>query len=114
MSKPPDRRPAEPGRPESRGLFMMRTLLWYVFPKLPDVVRMTRAAMSGRDRLLVVQNWPPLDGSFVGKDVIPNHLALIGHLAPSFVPERYLWFENRSQTVNDHWFIGLCSPGGVE
>lgn len=37
--------------------------------------------MTDGDKLLVVQNFPPLAGPFIGKDVIPNHHALIKHFS---------------------------------
>ena len=58
-------------------LFIVRGTLWYVFPRIADVVRGIRSMMSKNCRLLVVQNFPPLESSFIGKDVLPDHFALI-------------------------------------
>lgn len=33
--------------------------------------------MNSNDRLLVVQNFPPLNNNFIGNDVIPNHYVLM-------------------------------------
>ena len=56
----------------SKCLFMLRGVLWYVFPKIQNVVRnISRMAEIG-DYFLVSQNFPPLHSSFVGKEVIPG------------------------------------------
>lgn len=94
-------------------LFMMRAVLWYVFPRLRDVVRGVRSLIADGDTLLVVQNFPPLADPFVGKEVIPNHRALIHCLGAAFVPMRYIWYEDTQKVSNDNWFIGLFSPCGV-
>lgn len=65
--------------PEVRRLSMIRGTLWYVFPKLSTVINKIGSLMRGNDLLLVVQNFPPLASSFIGKDVIPKHQALISH-----------------------------------
>ena len=70
--------------------------------------------MSGGDQLLVVQNFPPLDSSFIGKDVIPNHHALIEHFSGLFVLVRHLWYEDTLKVANDNWFIGCFSLRGTE
>lgn len=88
---------------------MIRGTLWYVFPKLADVIDNIRTLMTGSDRLLVVQNFQPLENSFIGKDVIPNHLALIDHFSRLFALDRHLWYEDRFRSANDNWFIGLFS-----
>jgi hypothetical protein len=88
-------------------LFMIRGTLWYVFPKLATVIDNIRKMMSGHDRLLVVQNFPPLQDSFIGKDVISNHHDLIDHFSCHFNVERHLWYEDRLNCTNDNWFIGV-------
>ncbi len=95
----------------ARRLFVIRGTLWYVFPKLANVVDLIRAMMGAGDRLLVVQNFPPLERPFVGKDVLPDHHALIGHFARRFTPVRHLWYQDSVKTANDNWFIGLFSTG---
>jgi SAM-dependent methyltransferase len=95
--------------PKASRLFIIRGTLWYVFPKLSNVVKMIRSMMSPGDNLLVVQNFPPLDSSFVGKEVMPNHSALIRHFAGLFLPIRHLWYEDTIKGANDNWFIGLFS-----
>jgi len=90
-------------------LFMIRGTLWYVFPKLAIVIENIRNRMAGSDRLLVVQNFPPLQNSFIGKDVLPNHFALIDHFSRHFAIERHIWYEDRLRAANDNWFIGMFS-----
>lgn len=65
--------------------------------------------MTGGDNLLVIQNFPPLTGPFIGKDVIPNHHALISHFSVDFLPVRHIWYEDTLKSANDNWFIGLFS-----
>ena len=67
--------------------------------------------MSADDKLLLVQNFPPLDSSFIGKEIIPNPEALIKHLAVFFVPIRHIWYVDTHKAGNDNWFIGLFSLG---
>jgi SAM-dependent methyltransferase len=95
---------------QSARLFMIRATLWYVFPKLAIVIENIRNRMAGSDRLLVVQNFPPLQNSFIGKDVLPNHLALIDHFSRHFDIYRSIWYEDRLRAANDNWFIGIFSP----
>jgi len=96
-------------KPEARRLFVIRGTLWYVFPKLDMVIDVIRGLMSDGDRLLVVQNFPPLGSAFVGKDVIPNHHALVSHFMSAFLPVRHIWYEDTLKSANDNWFIGLFS-----
>lgn len=100
---------AQPEVP-ARRLFIIRGTLWYVFPQLANVVKVIRSMTAVGDQLLVVQNFPPLENSFVGKDVIPDHHALIRHFSGSFVPVRHVWYQDTFKTSNDNWFIGLFSP----
>jgi hypothetical protein len=86
---------------------MIRSTLWYVFPKLATVIENIRNLMVGNDRLLVVQNFPPLHNAFIGKDVLPNHLALIDHFSQHFSINRHFWCQDRMRAANDNWFIGL-------
>jgi SAM-dependent methyltransferase len=92
-----------------RKLVTFRGTLWYVFPKLANVVNNIRNMMAVGDQLLVVQNFPPLERSFVGKEVVPNHLALIEHFSSYFLPVRHIWYEDALKMANDNWFIGLFS-----
>ncbi|MFL6601406.1 MAG: class I SAM-dependent methyltransferase [Steroidobacteraceae bacterium] len=102
--------PAIPVRCADPGLFVIRGTLWYVFPNLANVVNNIRRMMSGADVLLVVQNFPPLERSFIGKDVIPDAHALMRHFSTCFPPIRHIWYEDALGTSNDNWFIGLFSP----
>lgn len=90
-------------------LFMIRGTLWYVFPKLATVIENIANRMRSPDRLLVVQNFPPLHKAFVGKDVLPDHFALLEHFSAHFVVDRHIWYEDRMKAENDNWFIGLFS-----
>lgn len=103
---------ADSGNQQARRLFMIRGTLWYVYPHLRTVIDNIERMMTDNDRLLVVQNFPPLDSHFIGKDVIPNHLALIDHFSRLFTLDRHIWYEDRFETSNDNWFIGLFSPAG--
>jgi SAM-dependent methyltransferase len=106
----------EPPRAESaaataqRRLFTLRGTLWYVFPKIAAVVRVIRGLMRPDDLLLVAQNFLPLEREFIGKDVIPDHAALIAHFGASFRTVRHLWYEDTLRAANDNWFIGLFTP----
>jgi SAM-dependent methyltransferase len=97
-------------RSASPRLFIIRGTLWYVFPKLANVVNVIRNLMADCDQLLVVQNFPPLDQPFIGKEVLPNHHALLEHFSRRFRPVRHVWYQDTLKTANDNWFIGLFSP----
>jgi SAM-dependent methyltransferase len=94
----------------STRLFIVRGTLWYVYPKLSTVIENIRRMMESGDKLLVVQNFPPLDEPFIGKDVIPDHPALISHFSHHFSLHRHIWYEDSLGTSNDNWFIGIFSP----
>ena len=64
---------------------MIRGTLWYVFPKLATVIENIANRMRNPDRLLVVQNVPPLHNAFIGKDVLPHHFAFLEHFSSQFV-----------------------------
>jgi len=101
---------AQTDKPQAARLFMIRATLWLVYPELATVIDNIKNMMANADRLLVVQNFPPLDNQFIGKDVIPNHTALIDHFSHRFILDRHIWYEDRFATVNDNWFIGLFTP----
>ena len=88
---------------------MIRGTLWYVFPKLATVIENIANRMCYPDRLLVVQNFPPLHNAFIGKDVLPDHFALLRHFSSYFDVDRHIWYEDRTKVANDNWFIGLFS-----
>lgn len=90
-------------------LFMIRCVLWYVIPELATVIKNIANRMQHSDLLLVVQNFLPLDDSFSGKEVVPDHLTLLKHFSSHFTVSRHIWYEDRKRTVNDNWFIGLFS-----
>ena len=93
----------------ARKIFIIRGTLWYVFPKLDVVINVIRGLMRSGDQLLVIQNFPPLGSTFVGKEVIPNHHALVNHFSSAFIPLRHIWYEDTLKSANDNWFIGLFS-----
>jgi SAM-dependent methyltransferase len=95
---------------KKRRLFVVRCTLWYVFPELSKVIENIKNIMLDDDMLLIVQNFPPFDTAFIGKEVIPDHNSLIRHFNHSFVIVRHLWFEETLKSVNDNWFVGLFSP----
>jgi len=68
--------------------------------------------MSEGDALLVVQNFPPLDSEFVGKNQVPNPKALIDWFSTDFSLNRSVWFEDVFERGNNNWFIGLFSALG--
>ncbi|HEY0666716.1 MAG TPA: class I SAM-dependent methyltransferase [Sphingobacteriaceae bacterium] len=89
-------------------LHVIRGTLWYVFPKMETVVENIYTQVGPNDSLLVVQNFPPLNSSFVGKEVIPNPKILIQHfVAKGFDLESHIWYEQHKENSNDSWFIGL-------
>lgn len=96
-----------PGPPNR--LLVIRGTLWYVFPRLAQVVENLALALGAQDHLLVVQNFPPLDKPFIGKDVLPDHHALVRHFSEHLALRRHVWYEDATRESNDNWFIGLFS-----
>ena len=96
----------------NKRLFCIRGTLWYVFPKINNVVHNIANHICKGERLLVSQNFPPLDSLFVGKDIIPDYQALIHHFSPFFSVKRSIWFQDFVSDVNDNWFIGLFERKG--
>ncbi len=93
-------------------LHVIRGTLWYVFPKIETVVHNLIARLSIEDSLVVVQNFPPLNSNFVGKEVIPNPDALVKHFTvQNVVLESSIWYEKHQGNSNDSWFIGLFKKG---
>lgn len=89
-------------------LHVIRGTLWYVFPKMETVVKNIYNQVKSNDSLLVVQNFPPLDSSFVGKEVISSPKTLIEHFVEEgFELESHIWYEQYKENSNDSWFIGL-------
>jgi SAM-dependent methyltransferase len=99
-----------PSQASTNRLFVIRGTLWYVFPQLARAVENLARALGPQDHLLVVQNFPPLDKPFIGKDVLPDHKALIRHFGGPFALRRHIWYEDATVATNDNWFIGLFTP----
>ena len=99
---------------EGNTLHVIRGTLWYVFPKIEVVVNNIYAQVQRSDSLVVVQNFPPLDSKFVGKEVIPNSNALIKHFVDQgFELENHIWYEQYQNNSNDSWFIGLFKKNNI-
>lgn len=92
-----------------RNLWVMRGTLWYVVEQIETVLQNFSRLMCDEDRLLIVQNFPPSDGEFVGKNIIPNHVALLNVMCDKFCLQRSFWYEDRLKLVNDNWFSGIFS-----
>ena len=88
-------------------LIMIRGTLWYVFPKLTTVIENLASSMTPMDELLVVQNFPPLNEEFIGKDVLPNHYSLINKFSSRFLCVKHLWYDSKLRNTNDNWFVGI-------
>jgi SAM-dependent methyltransferase len=88
-------------------IHVIRGTLWYVFPKLSVVIKNIVDQMSVGDTLLVVQNFPPLNSNFVGKEVIPDPQTLINLINRSSLSlQQSIWYEQFKDNANDSWFIG--------
>jgi len=90
-----------------KGLFMLRGTLWYVFPKIRNVVRNISTLVHKGEYFLVSQNFPPLSSNFVGKDVIPNPYKILELFSGSFKPHKSIWLEDKISDGNDNWFITI-------
>lgn len=97
----------EERKEKSNALFMLRGTLWYVFPKINNVVRNISSIVNRGDYFLVSQNFPPLSSNFVGKDVIPNSQAILDLFSSFFKPLKTIWLEDKISDGNDNWFITI-------
>jgi hypothetical protein len=90
-----------------KALFMLRGTLWYVFPKIGNVVQNIGSITNKGDYFLVSQNFPPLSSKFVGKDVIPDPHTILDLFSDLFKPLKTIWLEDKTSEGNDNWFIAL-------
>lgn len=87
-------------------LFSIRGTLWYVFPKIDNVINNINNMTTTNDLLLISQNFPPLNSNFVGKEVIPNPEAII-NLFNKFAPIKTIFLEDKVSQNNNNWFTGI-------
>lgn len=97
----------EKRREEKKVLFLLRGTLWYVFPKMDNVVRNITNIVNRGDYFLISQNFPPLSAEFVGKDVIPNPNAILDLFGSYFMPLKTIWLEDKISDGNSNWFITI-------
>jgi SAM-dependent methyltransferase len=107
MAPPSASQSAEAGRGHEKALLSFRGSIWYVYPQIENVVANIAAAAGASDTLLVVQNFPPLNSTFVGKDVMPDPQSLVRWFSSSFQCTRSIWSEDLQSAGNDNWFLGL-------
>lgn len=86
---------------------MLRGTLWYMFPKISNVVQNISSIVNSGHYFLVSQNFPPLSSNFVGKDVIPEPQAILNLFSKCFKPLKTLWLEDKISDGNDNWFITI-------
>jgi len=91
----------------SRRLFLIRGTLWYVSKNMPNVVANIASLTHLDDKLLIVQNFPPLRSTFVGKDSIPDSEAIVSWFDKYFEPLETIWINNYVIQGNNNWFIGI-------
>jgi SAM-dependent methyltransferase len=66
-------------------LVVMRACFWYVFKNVNQVVDNLYEMTAVGGKLVVSQNFPPLNTNFVGKGVIPNPKTLIQYIQRRFL-----------------------------
>jgi SAM-dependent methyltransferase len=106
MAEPTDYE-LEEKRKRRKVLFMLRGTLWYVFPKMNNVVRNISTLVGRGEYFLVSQNFPPLSSNFVGKDVIPNPHNILDLFSGFFKTHKTIWLEDKISDGNDNWFITI-------
>ena len=97
----------EKRREENKVLFLLRGTLWYVFPKMDNVVRNIINIVNRGDYFFISQNFPPLSSNFVGKDVIPNPQAIFSFFSSFFKPLKAIWLEDKISAGNNNWLITI-------
>jgi len=92
---------------QKRSLLVLRSVLWYVYQDIDDIVKNLEEVINGKDILAIVQSFPPLDSDFVGKEIFPSCNSIIQRFEEYFTPLKWLWLEDNVLRVNDNWFIGI-------
>ncbi len=93
---------------ETYDLVVIRGCFWYLFDAIDTVVSNLTALVAPAGRLLVAQNFPPLDHDFIGKDILPCPEALVGLFARSFKTLVDCRFADRTADGgNDDWVVFL-------
>jgi SAM-dependent methyltransferase len=89
-------------------LVVIRGCLWYLFQSLDVVIDNLHQLTAAGGAMFVAQNFPPLDSSFVGKDVLPNPASLVARLERRFEIETTNELKDlRPGRKNDHWIMIL-------
>lgn len=92
----------------SYDLVVVRGCFWYLFDKMDIVVSNLVSLVRKGGRILVAQNFPPLDWNFVGKEVLPSPDALVSRFHPWFTTLVDCRFDDRTQGGgNDNWVVFL-------
>ena len=92
-------------------LCAIRGTLWYIFPKMRNVVKNIANMMKNGNILLVSQNFPPLESSFVGKEIIPSPESIVEWFGNYFTSLKTCWLQDRISKGNDNWFVGIFRRG---
>jgi SAM-dependent methyltransferase len=88
------------------GLVVVRGCLWYLYQSLDVVIDNLHQLTAPEGAIFVAQNFPPLESSFVGKDVLPNPAILIKHIERRFEVEMTCELKDlRPDRKNDHWIM---------
>lgn len=106
--------PLETG--QTYDLVVVRGCFWYLFDAIRTVTANLAGLVAPGGRLLVAQNFPPLDGDFIGKSVLPSPDALVTLFAPSFKTLVDCRFADKTADGgNDDWviFLGEKRSGGA-
>jgi len=88
-------------------LLTFRGLLFCVYPNLRNVIKNITAVSKRGDILLILQNFPPLDSDYMGKDVISGHNDIIDLFSKYFKVIRTIWIEDFSLHITNNWFLGV-------
>ena len=107
MQNPNIKKPLQLQNKYKNRLFSIRGTIWYVYPKIRNVVKNIAYYVCKNDTLLLSQNFPPLDSSFVGKNIISHPQELVNYFSVFFDVMKSIWFEDTLSRGNDNWFICL-------
>jgi hypothetical protein len=94
-----------------RRQFVIRRTLWYVFPRLRNVVQLIRGMMVDGDQLLVARKFPSPGSAFVGSEVLLDEAALKREFSRWFNAVRHIWYQDAYKSVNDDCLVAAHDPG---
>lgn len=92
---------------KNQDFVMVKDLLWYVFPKIGQVIKNLSEAVKQHGTLCIFQSFPNLASQFIGKEVIPSPEVLIECLQAQFSLIHSCALQRHAYPNEGPMFIGI-------